>query len=242
MSSYGQSARTCGAWLSVLGAIALSIIAAHAAADARQPIVVELFQSQGCSSCPPAILNVNALADRTDVLALDFAVTYWDNLGWKDTFASPQFTARQWDYARGVLRAKNVYTPQVVIDGRNALVGTDAAELERAIARTPVAPPAAALSLSGLSLAVGEGNAPDDGADVWLVRYDPHTLQVDIIRGENGGRTLAHRNIVKELTRLGDWTGAATRFTLPPGSDSGLQIAILVQGKHGGPILAALKA
>src|SRR5580698_2329765 len=95
---------------------------AAGAADAAHPTVVELFQSQGCSSCPPANANVMALSDRPDVLALSFQVTYWDNLGWKDTFGSPRYTARQWDYARA-LRHDNVWTPQVVVNGRADVVG-----------------------------------------------------------------------------------------------------------------------
>ena len=101
-------------------------------------MVVELFQSQGCSSCPPANANVIALADRPDVLALSFGVTYWDDLGWKDTFATPQYTARQWDYARA-LRPRNVATPQVVINGRRDVVGNDRGELEPAIRGRPAA-------------------------------------------------------------------------------------------------------
>src|SRR5271170_8235975 len=94
------------------------------AADASHPVVVELFQSQGCSSCPPANANLNALSQRADVLALSFSVTYWDSLGWKDTFAKGQFTERQWQYARA-MRQADVYTPQVVVNGRIAGVGAD---------------------------------------------------------------------------------------------------------------------
>ena len=101
--------------------------------DARHPVVVELFQSQGCSSCPPANANVNAIANRDDILALSFAVTYWDKLGWKDTFAKPEFTQRQRDYAK---RATNfdVATPQVIINGRSGLIGHKKDQLETAIA------------------------------------------------------------------------------------------------------------
>src|ERR1700744_2992761 len=97
------------------------------------PTVVELFQSQGCSSCPPAIANVNALADRPDILALSFSVTYWDYLGWKDTFAQPVFTQRQRDYARNL--PGGVYTPEVVINGRTPIVGIKRDELAGAVAR-----------------------------------------------------------------------------------------------------------
>src|SRR5512146_2171714 len=106
----------------------LAAAAAHArAADARHPVVVELYQSQGCSSCPPANANLIAVADRPEILALSFGVTYWDDLGWKDTFAKPQFTQRQWDYARG-LKHTQVFTPQIVVNGRKDGVGADPGE------------------------------------------------------------------------------------------------------------------
>ena len=120
------------AWL-ISSSIAIGAASAHAA-DASHPAVVELFQSQGCSSCPPANANVNALSQRADVLALSFAVTYWDRLGWKDTFAKPQFTERQWQYARA-MRQQDVYTPQVVVNGRVAGVGADPGEIEGLISR-----------------------------------------------------------------------------------------------------------
>src|SRR5271168_3113802 len=104
------------------------------AADQGQLTVVELFQSQGCSSCPPANANVMALSGRPDVLTLSFQVTYWDELGWKDTFDSPQYTARQWDYAHG-LHHPNVFTPQVVINGRADVVGVRRGEIEQALAK-----------------------------------------------------------------------------------------------------------
>src|SRR5271163_5076167 len=105
-----------------------------ASTDGRNLTVVELFQSQGCSSCLPTNANVIALSDRSDLLTLSFGVTYWDQLGWKDTFASPQFTARQWDYAHAFHRAE-VFTPEVVVNGRADVVGADRAELESLIAR-----------------------------------------------------------------------------------------------------------
>src|SRR5207248_8043410 len=103
-------------------------------ASAEAPVVVEEFQSQGCSSCPPANANLNALAGRPEVLALSYAVTYWDELGWKDTFASPAFTQRQWDYAHYAGRT-NVATPQVIVDGCIKINGGDRAELEQVAAR-----------------------------------------------------------------------------------------------------------
>jgi hypothetical protein len=210
------------------------------AADPARPIVIELFQSQGCSSCPPANANLNAIADRPDVIALSFAVTYWDDLGWKDTFARDAYTQRQWDYAHG-LHHGNVFTPQMVVNGARDLVGVNPGDVSAALkaAGSPVGP---AVGVATGGVTVAKGAAPQGGADVWLVRYDPRVLQVAINRGENEGKTLPHRNIVKQLTRLGPWTGAAATYALPASADPALKTAILVQGAHGGPILAAIRA
>jgi hypothetical protein len=205
------------------------------AADPQNPVVVELFQSQGCSSCPPANANLLAIASRPDVLALTWEVTYWDYLGWTDTFGSKSFTARQWDYARG-LGNTEVYTPQVVVNGRRESVGDNAAELQAVIERSDRGRNAPALVLNQNSVQVG---AAELRGDVFLVRYDPDLVQVPVLRGENGGRTLPHRNVVREFRRLGAFEGAARRFELPMASRPGLKTAILVQAGPGGPILAA---
>jgi hypothetical protein len=221
-------------------AIAFVTVASAVSVDAadKPPVVVELYQSQGCSSCPPADLNINAIADRPDVIALSFAVTYWDQLGWKDTFAKPAFTQRQWDYAHGFHRGE-VATPQVVINGRSDIVGNDRRQLDAAIAKAPPLP-GPAISVAGGKVSVGAG-APAD-AEVWLVRYDPRTHRVPIARGENAGKTLPHRNIVRQLVRLGAWTGKPAGFALPPAGDPALKTAILVQARKGGPVLSAAKA
>jgi hypothetical protein len=210
------------------------------AADPAHPVVVELFQSQGCSSCPPANANLIALSQRPDVLALSFGVTYWDQLGWKDTFASPQYTNRQWDYARA-LRHDNVFTPQVVVNGRLDGVGARPGEIEQLIRQAERTAPGPAVSIAGDVVRVGAASAPARGADVWLVRYDPREVQVAIRRGENGGRTLPHRNVVRELVRLGAWNGQAAHFTLPASPDPALRTAVLVQSAGAGPILAAAR-
>jgi hypothetical protein len=208
--------------------------AAHAA-DAKNPAVVELFQSQGCSSCPPANANLLAIADRPDVLALSWEVTYWDYLGWTDTFGDRSYTARQWDYAAG-LRHSEVYTPQIVINGRTDIVGDNAAELQSTIARTDRGANTPALTLTTTEVRIA--GAPTHG-DVFLVRYDPALVDVPILRGENGGRTLPHRNVVHEFRRLGSFTGAPLTLLLPKPSRPGLSTAILLQAGLGGPILAA---
>jgi hypothetical protein len=227
-----------------LGSAALALAAAGAAssvalaADASHPTVVELFQSQGCSSCPPANANVIALSGRPDILALSFQVTYWDQLGWKDTFGSPTSTARQWEYARA-LRHDNVWTPQVVINGRTDVVGIKKSDIEQAIVRVDRGATGPTVTVAGGRVTIG-GAAPSRPGGVWLVRYDPNVVQVPIKRGENGGLTLPHKNVVRSLTRLGDWSGAARSYVLPP-VPSGLKSAILVQAGPGGPILAAAR-
>jgi hypothetical protein len=220
----------------VIAVIAGAVARAAPGGSPARPVVVELFQSQGCSSCPPANANLNAIADRPDVLALSFGVTYWDQLGWKDTFATKPYTDRQRDYAAG-LNAQ-LGTPQMVIEGRDDLIGVDAREVNAAIARARPATDAP-VSLTAAAVEIGAGKVPRTGADVWLVRYDPRVQQVSIRRGENGGKTLPHRDIVRELTRLGTWTGAPVSFAAPPPSDPALRTAVLVQARGGGPILGA---
>jgi hypothetical protein len=200
------------------------------------PTVVELFQSQGCSSCPPAIANVNSLADRPDLLALSFSVTYWDRLGWKDTFARPEFTSRQ--YAYGRIFGDGPYTPEVVINGRTDLVGANRNQLLAAIGKAvPLQGPA--ITVSGRQVTVAAATAAT--ADVWLVRYDPRVLNVDIGAGENSGLLLPHRNIVRALVRLGAWSGSAQSYAIPTGGDPVWRTAILVQARNSGPILSAAK-
>lgn len=226
-------------WLSLSGAaFGLALGSAHPASAADPLTVVELFTSQGCSSCPPANDNVRALSDRPDVLALSFGVTYWDQLGWKDTFAQPKFTARQVDYAR-TLGHDGPFTPQVVIDGKADVVGARKGEIEALMARENLVG-GPVLQVGGGAVALGAGRAPAKGADVWLVRYDPRIVQVPVQRGENTGRTLPHKNVVRELTRLGAWTGAPVRFAVAP-APGGLSTAILVQTAGAGPILAAAR-
>ena len=204
----------------------------------RHPVVVELYQSQSCSSCPPANANLNAVAGTKGVLALSFAVTYWDQLGWKDRFARPEFTQRQWDYANAADRGR-VYTPQVIVNGRQMMLGGDKAHFARLIAEgAPRGGPS--LEARGGRVVVSAGRASTT-AHVWLVRYDPRVRNVAIRAGENGGRTLPHRNIVTELRKLGSWNGTAASFAVAPPADAALKTAVFVQQGTGGPIVAALK-
>lgn len=217
-----------------------AVSSAYASEAKAQPlVVVELFQSQGCSSCPPAEANVNAIAGQSNVLALSFAVTYWDDLGWKDTFGATAYTDRQQAYAR-YHESDTVYTPQVYVNGHNSFVGIDRAELDDAIR---------VASMSGPSIAwvahqvkVGDDTSVKAPCDVWLVRYDPRTLQVAISAGENAGRVLPQRNVVRELVKLGRWNGGPETFQIPPAGSQGLSTAVLVQIAGGGDIVSASKA
>jgi hypothetical protein len=234
------------ALLAVLTVAAGSVAALESSRGAAQPatphhggpVLVELYQSQGCSSCPPADANVNALADRPDVVALSFGVTYWDYLGWQDSFAKPQYTARQWDYAH-FNNQGNVATPQVWINGTRTIVGNDRNELDGSIrAASSDGPP---LAIKDGSVIVAASRAPAAGADVWVANFDPRTVQVAIRAGENGGRTIPHRNIVHQLTKVGHWTGGAAKYELPRAAP-GLATAVFLQAGRGGPVIAATKA
>ncbi len=222
-----------------LVALLLAVPTSAFAADAAHPTVVELFQSQGCSSCPPAAANVRAVSDRPDVLALAFEVDYWDRLGWKDTFSSPAWTARQYAYAHAMAR-DGVYTPQVVVNGRVEGDGLEAGGLTALIREGDRGAGGPGVSFAGGAVSVGSGTAPARGADVWLVRYDPRVVEVAVKRGENAGRTLPHKDVVREMALLGHWDGGAASFPAPAGPPD-LGEAAIVQEAGAGPILAAAK-
>lgn len=211
-------------------------VSATFAEDMTPLTVVELFTSQGCSSCPPANANLIELSKRPGILALSFGVTYWDRLGWKDIFAKPEFTDRQETYETPLGR-DGPFTPQMVVNGRADVVGNRISEVDQLIAEQGKVN-APSLELTDRLLIIGEGNAPDARADIWLVTYDERTVNVPVKRGENTGRTLPHKNVVHSLTRLGTWDGKAQAVDVPA-VKPGLRTAILVQAPNGGPILAA---
>ncbi|MER8552663.1 DUF1223 domain-containing protein [Mesorhizobium sp. M0976] len=211
-------------------------LSATSAAAGQTLTVVELFTSQGCSSCPPANANLIKVKDRPGVLALSFNVTYWDYLGWKDTFGKEEFTQRQVRYEPSLGRS-GPFTPQVVVNGKADAVGARPGEIEQLISSGGHAD-GPSLSLAGGKVSIGAGPVPGGKADVWLVRYGKGVIEVPVARGENTGRTLPHANVVHSLTRLGSWTGDATALPLPAAA-SGLSTAVLVQVPGGGPILGA---
>ena len=221
-----------------LALITLLPMALAAPVWARQPVVVELYTSQGCSACAKAGETLEGLDAKPPVLALTFGVDYWDYLGWTDTFAKPEFSARQRDYM-GRLALRDVYTPQVVVDGQLEAAATASDKIEALVkqaAHKHGDPPQVQFRKG--EVAVGSAPVPKGGGEVWLVRYDPHDQAVAVKAGDNRGLSLVEHNVVKELTLLGRWTGRPGLYRLPPPTADGLATAILVQGAHGGRILA----
>lgn len=225
--------------LVALTAASTLLTGASVAAAPDKLTVVELFQSQGCSSCPPANAILNGLADRADLLPLNFGVTYWDQLGWKDSFADPAYTARQWEYAKSGGRG-NVATPQFIVDGVGVITGSNGRQLAQSIAIEGRKASGPDITVDGgrISIAAGKAATP---ATVWLVRYDPRTRNVKIGRGENGGRILPHRNVVTGLRALGTWNGSAKTFDQPTYKSATERSAVMIQQGTGGPIIAAHK-
>lgn len=225
------------AWIGA-GLMAAALATAPGAATAAEPLtVVELFTSQGCSSCPPANANLIELSKRDDVLALSFAVTYWDRLGWTDTFGQEIFTDRQRIY-EPALGERGPFTPQIVVNGKASAVGSRRGEMEQVVASTaPIAGPD--IALDGGTLSIGAGDVPATATDIWLIRYDPGTVEVPVGRGENTGRTLAQTHVVHALERIGSWDGTAAHFPVAA-APAGLKTAVLVQLAAGGAILAAV--
>lgn len=209
---------------------------------ARLPVVVELFTAQGCSSCNKASQLAADLAQRDGVLALTYSVDYWDYLGWKDSFAKPVFGERQRAYAKK-FSLRDVPTPQMVVGGRVQASGAKAQAVEDLIktaARAPSNPPDMQL-VGKTRVAVGSGPAPRGGGDVWLVRFDPREQDVAVKRGDNKGQSLVHRNVVRELVRLGPWAGRPKLYRLPVQTEDGLQSVVIVQGAKGGRIIGVLE-
>ncbi len=220
---------------SLFAALALGLLAAptaSVAANAQAPVFVELFTSQGCSSCPPADAYMMELAKRDDVVALSFHVDYWDRLGWPDTLASPAFSARQRDHAQARGDGE-VYTPQIVIGGREHAVGSARVDVERIVSRMATEVGVDCDEQGGrLTVALSETEEAS-AASVWLATFDIVNA-VPIARGENTGRTVTYTHSVTALTRLADWSGDATRldFEMPElGANSGA--AVFVQAEDG---------
>ncbi len=213
-------AYTCiSRWSGALGVCAIVAIIRPAHADPRA--VVELFTSQGCSSCPPADRIIGELARDPSVIALSMPIDYWDYLGWKDTLADARFSERQkaYSHTRG---DRDVYTPQVVVNGSVHLIGSDRAGIEGAIDDTKksdgVMSVPVSMTLAGGQLTVSvaaSGEAPKAAhGEVWICSISK-AVPITIGRGENSGRELTYYNVVRNLLKVGDWNGSSGSWTVP---------------------------
>ena len=226
--------------LAVLTAVvapALSAAAGQGDGAGQPKAVIELFTSQGCSSCPPADETLAALAREPGVLTLAYHVDYWNYLGWADTLSSPENTARQRSYAAS-FSARTVYTPQAVINGLREMPGQDQASLSKAI--TGMATKGAGLTVplkasfdkGTITVTVPDGNAE---ADVLVLTVAP-SVTVDVKRGENRGRKLTYVNSVTNIEKLGHWSGKAVSLSMTPkaGADASAAYTVLLQTAEAG--------
>ncbi len=205
-------------WSGALGVCAIVAIIRPAHADPRA--VLELFTSQGCSSCPPADKILGELAQDPSVIALSMPIDYWDYLGWKDTLADARFSARQRAYSR-VRGDREVYTPQVVVNGSVHVVGSDRESIEQAIDKTDHAEgvmsvPVTMTQSDGqitVSVAAASRPVPMHG-EVWICSISK-AIPISIGRGENRGRELTYYNVVRNLLKVGDWNGTSGSWTVP---------------------------
>jgi hypothetical protein len=220
----------------------MSLFTVPAMAGPNDLTVVELYTSEGCSSCPPADKFVTELAGRDDILALSLHVDYWDYIGWKDKFASPKYTARQRAYGQ-TMKLRYVYTPQVVVDGTYETVGSDRPKVMDAIAKAKAAekvPVVLKESDDGMT-AVLKATTEDVGrVDVYAVFYDRYR-ESDVRRGENSGRKLGSANVVRQLDRIATWQGDATTIKIPSGSSDAEVCAVILQSAKTGKIIGAAR-
>lgn len=233
-----------GSFFGRIGALLFSLAAAGASAqEGHGPVVVELFTSQGCSSCPPADELLGELAAREDVIALALHVDYWDYIGWQDVFAAPEFTRRQYAYGHAA-GSDMVYTPQIIIGGQDRVVGVRPMAVMDLVQAHRAAPDPVVLSVetAGRAYTV-EAEArmppPRPAMVVQLVTYLPHA-EVEISRGERAGTVGEHYNVVTSWQVLAEWDGTAPlRLSVTP-QDEGPHVVIVQQSGHG-PILGAAR-
>jgi hypothetical protein len=206
-------------WSGALGMCAIVAIVRPAHADPRA--VVELFTSQGCSSCPPADKIIGELSKDPSVIALSMPIDYWDYLGWKDTLADSRFSARQKAYSQ-MRGDRDVYTPQVVVNGSLHVIGSDRAGIEGAILdtkrRDAVMSVPVSMTLAGrqlnVSVAASHTGAAASHGEIWICAISK-AVPISIGRGENGGQEVTYHNVVRNLLKVGDWNGTAGNWTVP---------------------------
>jgi hypothetical protein len=208
----------------------------------RGPAVVELYTSQGCSSCPPADALLGELSQMPNVLALAFHVDYWDSIGWRDHFALPTAVRRQQQYVE-TLGLSSAFTPQVVVDGRSSFVGSDKRRILAAIAEPlNTIPISVEVARGVLTVSVPE-RQDRERYDVNLIAYLPQA-DTNVERGENSGRTLREFNIVRQFRSLGVWNGRESVFRAPVDSlpADATRVAVVLQRDQQGPIVGSATA
>jgi hypothetical protein len=222
----------------ILLALLLATLATRADAGTATPVVVELFTSQGCSSCPPADALLGELARRPNIVALAYHVDYWDDLGWKDRFAIPQSGQRQQGYARR-LSSSGAFTPQAVISGDTSVVGSNRAAIDRALAE-PRDALAVVLSRADASLHIDLPERWREPMDLYVISYLAEAT-TPIGRGENARRSLKEHNIVRSFVRVGRWDGTPRRMTVPLASipADATAVAAVLQRPNQGAIAGA---
>ncbi len=204
---------------------------------AQRPLLLELFTSQSCSSCPPADAVLRELSTHDDLLPLAFHVDYWNNLGWVDPFSSAAFTARQQGYAS--IRGFEVYTPQLVIDGKSDVIGSSRSDVSATIASARREEKSAASSIQrngrnvNMSVGATAGASLNAAADVYLLSFDSNQ-STSIRGGENAGRKLAYSNVVRSMRKVGEWRNQPLTLAeqLQP-EESGDRLALVVQERGG---------
>lgn len=241
LSRTGEKEKTLQPMRRIIAAALVALGTASGAIAQSGPVVIELYTSQGCSSCPPADALLAELATRDDVLPLSLHVDYWDYIGWKDKFASPAYTKRQKSYAQAAGR-KMVYTPQMILDGGEHVVGNKTMEvlnaIERAKARADRVEIVVSEGASSATISVSPVSGSVGKTTVQLVRFTPKA-RVDVKRGENSGKVLTYTNVVTHWQVLTDWNGRSPlRLQVPRGDEPG---AIIVQREGFDEVLAAAR-
>jgi hypothetical protein len=241
-------ARIARTVITVLGAVAL---AAGAPAGESKPgrdgdrhnlQLIELFTSQGCASCPKANAFLGQLGQEPDTIALTYAVSYWDYLGWRDTFAKPEFTDRQKVYAAHFKRG--VYTPQMIVDGASHSSGLKPKEMRAILQKTEMAGGAKVhgqrpQDAPDKARFLIFGPAPSGLTDIWVAQFTPGLSYVDVKQGENAGAKVSHYNVVTKLSKIGQFTGSEKGQPKRVVTDCQPACVLMVQAADGGPVLAA---
>ncbi len=219
-------------------------------AEADNPVIIELFTSQGCSSCPPADALLDQLRDQPNVIAMSFNVDYWDYLGWRDTLGSPEYSKRQQLYAKS-RKSHRVYTPQMIINGRFDVAGSNKAKVMSLVKKAASDPTTSQVAMqiqeTADKIIINIGAAPETmknpKATLWVIMA-ASDINVKITRGENRGSNFTYHNVVRQLIPAGMWDGKETTISLPKDNlfKDGKRSCIAILQQNGiGPIIGATK-